>query len=315
VAPPLAPTASAAPPAASAASAKAGPEARGTFPPPPFDPPVQRTAAPEDGKWAPLVAGAAGAPAVLYRSTVHPHKIKPHVYVAVVAVDLSRVGVKLVAGRDEPESDAVPKAERTGLIPAADQDELIAVFNGGFKTRHGKLGMRIGAATFVPPREDACTIGLGKDGSVAIASWPRLRDREGELAAWRQTPPCLLEAGALDPRLDADEVRKPRVWGASEQGEVEIRRSAVGVDATGRTLFYGLGEWTTARALADAMKAAGSVTAAELDINWSYTFFLLYGSEGGAKVVTSTLVPKIKHARDGYVRKFAYRDFFYLVHE
>ena len=260
-----------------------------------------------------MFPAGSGEPALVYQSTVHPHAIKPFVYVAVVAIDLARVDLRLVAGMDEPESKAVPKDKRPGLVPEADCADLLAVFNGGYKARHGNFGMMLAGDTFVPPRDDACTIGLMKDGSVEVATWPELAGSAASMTAFRQTPPCMVERGALHAALDADEHQKPRKWGASEEGEVEIRRSAVGVDATGRVLLYGLGEWTTAKALAEGMKAAGAVTAAQLDINWSYTFFLSYGrAAGGALEVTSTLVPKIKHSKVGYVVKPAHRDFFYL---
>jgi hypothetical protein len=79
-------------------------------------------------------------------------------------------------------------------------------------------------------------------------------------------------------------------------------------------LFYGLGEWVTVKALADAMRAVGAVNAAQLDINWSYTRFLFFGrpSPGEPLEVTSTLIPKIKHTRQGYVSNPSERDFFYL---
>jgi hypothetical protein len=132
------------------------------------------------------------------------------------------------------------------------------------------------------------------------------------MVGYRQTPPCLVSGGVLHPSID-DSVR-PRIWSAAENGDVEIRRSALGVDASGRVLFYGLGEWVTARELAESMKAAGAVHAAQLDINWSYTKFLFFGrpSPGAELQVVSTLIPEIKHTRTGYVGKAAERDFFYL---
>jgi hypothetical protein len=82
--------------------------------------------------------------------------------------------------------------------------------------------------------------------------------------------------------------------------------------AGGRTLIYGLGEWITPRALAEAMRAAGAVDAAELDVNWSYTRFFLFGP-GSPPEITDSLIPKLKHAPGQYVTKPAERDFFYLA--
>lgn len=256
--------------------------------------------------------GADGDAPMMYRATAHPHAIRGHVYVAIVAIDLSRVGVHLVAGTLEPESKNVPEERRPGLVPQSHQPDLFAVFNGGFMAKHGRFGMMIDGDTFLPPRNDACTVALYRDRSIRIETWTDLKATEPDMVAYRQAAPCILKDGAEHPDLETD--RRPRPWGSAENGDTEIRRSALGLDASGRVLFYGLGEWVTVKELAVAIKAAGAVDASQLDINWSYTRFLLFGrpSPGEPLQVTSTLVPKIKHSRQGYVSTPAERDFFYL---
>lgn len=292
------------------AGSEAAPEAAAPsvpFPPPAFSPPVARTAAGGDGVWTAL-SGGDGA---IVRTVVHPHAFKKFVYAAVVAVDLERVGVKLVAGTLEPESKRVPRAERSGLVPAADQSRLVAVFNGGFKARHGHYGMGIGKQVFLPPRQDdSCTVALYDDGRVRIGRWQEL-DQTG-LAAFRQTPPCLARHAA--PSADLDNSWKRRHWGMNAKGKQDIRRSALGTRDDGRVLMFGLGEWITPRGLTRAMLAAGAEDVAELDINWSYTRFILFSAsaEGGAPGVSGTLIPEIKHLPGEYVSRPSTRDFFYL---
>ena len=283
------------------------------FPPPSFDAPEAKTAKPGDGAWTSLVEDAAGKPPLLVRTTVHPDPGDHTVYAAIVAVDRRRVDLRFLPGTLEPKSTSVPQERRSGVIPAADQPDLLAVFNGGFMAKHGGWGMKVGADTFLPPKDEACTVAFVNDGSLRIRTWTTLAPALATLAAYRQTPPCLIEQGVVNPVFEADP--KTRRWGSSETGVTTIRRSALGLDATGKTLFYGLGEWITPGRLAEAMRAAGAVDAAELDVNWSYTRFLLYGpaKPGEAPEVTETLVPKIKHAPKGYVVKASDRDFFYLV--
>jgi hypothetical protein len=232
--------------------------------------------------------------------------------VAIVAIDLRRVALHLVAGTREPESRAVADEKRTGLIPADHQADLLAVFNGGFMTRHGSYGVMIAGDLFVPPREDACTVALFSDGRVRIAPWGELGGGAAGMAAYRQAPQCLMERGVLHADLDSE--YGARIWGSTQEGRRDTRRSAIGIDATGQVLLYGLGEWTTAKELAVGMKAAGSAFAAELDINWSYTRFLFFGrpSPGEPLQVVSTLVPKTEHSRLGYVSAASEKDFFYL---
>ncbi len=288
-----------------AAPEAASPTAR--FPPPAFSPPVQRTAAAGDGVWTALPVGD-GAMA---RTVVHPHAFKKFVYAAIVAVDLGRIGVKLVAGTIEPESKRVPPGDRSGLVPAADRSRLVAVFNGGFKARHGRYGMAIGAQPFLPPRQDdSCTVALYDDGRVHIGLWQELAHTG--VAAWRQTPPCLARQGTPSPDLDND--WKRRHWGMNAKGKEDIRRSALGTRDGGRVLLFGLGEWITPKGLTRAMLAAGAEDVAELDINWSYTRFILFDTdaEGGAPAVSGTLIPEIKHLPGEYVSRPSTRDFFYL---
>ena len=59
------------------------------------------------------------------------------------------------------------------------------------------------------------------------------------------------------------------------------------------------------------MKAAGAVDVAELDINWSYTRFLLYDRSTPPQVL-STLIEKVQYSKDSYILKAAPRDFFYV---
>lgn len=282
-------------------------------PPPKFAAPYEKTAQEGDGVWEPLIAGPAGEPALMYKATVHPHPLKKPIYAAIVAIDLTRTEVALVAGTEEPETTTVAASKRTGLVPAAVQDDLLVVMNGGFMAKHGKYGMMLDGEEFLAPREDACAVAKRKDGSFWIAPWLEMKGKNAELSFYRQTPACLVDRGTLHPDLDSD--FKRRKWGGQNNGQKDTRRSAVGVDASGKVLFYGLGEWVFPKDLAVAMKAAGAVSAAELDINWSYTRFLLMGRPTPSEPVQvlSTLVPKIEHSKRGYVEKAATRDFFYVT--
>ena len=242
--------------------------------PPGFAAPYAKTASIGDGAWTPLVSHQ-GVP-LLYQSTVHPSPTKGRAMVTVVAIDLVRVALRLVAGTREPVSAdprGVPSV-RAGVVPPADLARLIAVTNGGWRSEHGHFGMRVGADRLTPAKPKACTIGLLPAGGLTIAPWEELAPREADFAAWRQTPACLLHHGVLHLALVQETLT--RNWGAAVDGGVEIPRTALGVDATGRFGFFGLGESTSAKALADGLLAAGAVSVAELDINWSFTRFFLY---------------------------------------
>ena len=300
-------------PDADAGEVREATEARST-PPPPLRPLHPRTAQPDDGAWRPVRPDPEGE-AVLYETTLHPSPTNPYVTVSLVAVDLARVALRLVAGTREPVAPDVPALARAGLVPVADHAGLLAVANGGWRSEHGHFAMRVGPHRFDRPRPgrgEACTVGLDEKGRLVVAPWSELEPRETELAAWRQTPACLVRRGELHPSLVTE--THTRRWGAAADGGVEIPRTALGVDRAGRYAIFALGDRTTAKALADAMLAAGARDAAELDINWSYTRFFLYthGAGGGPRIVRS-IGTKGQHPATSYVERRSERDFFYFV--
>jgi hypothetical protein len=249
----------------------------------------------------------------MYKGLVHPDPKRNFAAVAVIAVDLKRVELHLVAGSQEPTSSKVPSERRPGVVPKEALPDLVAAFNGGFKAIHGHYGMMLDGETYVAPRDIGCTVSMYKDGVLRIRTWPAVKEDEAKLAYYRQTPPCLVEQGNVNNTLESTEYSKN--WGATVSGETVIRRSAIGVDRTGRVLFYGLGEAVTAQALARAMRAVGADDAAQLDVNYSYPRFLFFakGATEDAPRVSSAIIPGIKYQKTEYVGGPEIRDFFYLT--
>lgn len=301
-------------PALPAASAGATPPANpnvAAFPPPKFEAPFPTVATPADGVWLELAEGRKGDdPPLLAKSIVHPDKKRPFAAVAVVAMDLTKINVRLIAGTTEPLSEKVTLAERPGIVPTNEHADLIAVFNGGFKALHGQYGMMLDGKIFLPPRDIACTVGLYRDGTIRIRTWPQISSTQSDMLAYRQTPPCLVEQDVLNNKL----TESTKNWGATVSGETVIRRSAIGVDASGKTLFYALGEAVTAQSLATAMKAVGARDAAQLDVNYAYPRFLFFDHPPAAeRRAVLSLVPHVDYRSGDYVREPSPRDFFYIT--
>lgn len=285
-----------------------------TFPPGDFEPPHERSAKEGDGKWvrlgdARMNERAAQEPPVLYRTTIHPHEVSKFITVTVAAMDLKHTSLHLVAGTDDPGIDGLPESAPPGLVPAAHQDQLVLVHNGGFKPQHGNWGMFVEGTELVPPRQEGCTIVMKRDDTVVMGSWPAVAEQAKEARSYRQTPPCLLEDGNVHPSLLQGNARP---WGGTSKDINTRRRTVFGIDGTGRVLYFGMGEEAEPRLLAEAMKHVGAVHATQLDINWNWTRFLLFGTEDGELGVTSTLIPKMVHRKRGYVALSQDRDFFYL---
>ncbi|MFO0556109.1 MAG: phosphodiester glycosidase family protein [Polyangiaceae bacterium] len=296
-------------------SSTAGPAAAsGVFPPPNFSAPVELTAKSGDGTWTPLSvygAGADGSP--LVTTLVHPHKNRKFVVTQIVAIDTTRVSMNFVVGPEEPDGSTFPAQKRTGLVPDSVRDKLIAVTNGGFKKRHGGHGLGVGGEVVLEAKPDSCTFARTKTGQYVIGTHSKIEANLGEFDYFRQTPPCIVEDGVKNPELLDD--WKIKKWGSDENGKKEIRRSAIGLGKDGRTLYFAIADYSTAEWLADALITAGITVAAELDINYSYTRFIVYERQGGELVATSPLLTELKAPRNEYIKSPSPRDFFYLKWE
>ncbi|NUP07168.1 MAG: hypothetical protein HOW73_14025 [Polyangiaceae bacterium] len=302
-----------APTATATASASPTEVAQGTFPPKAFAPPHDRTKKPGDGEWKPLdVHRGSGSASPLYRAIVHPHKIRGDSVLELVAIDTQRVSMDLVMGTAEPEDSKFPAEKRPGIVPAAKLPDLIAITNGGFKSRHGGHGVGAFGEAALAPTPEFCTFAKAKSGRYVIGTHAKLTSELADGFQWfRQTPPCLIEDGVKHPDL-SDEF-KAKKWGRSEDKKADIRRSAVGLGADGRTLYFAIGDWLTPEMLADGLAAAGITRAAELDINWSYTRFIVYERSGSDLVATSPLLKELKAPKKEYVKEASERDFFTLM--
>jgi hypothetical protein len=280
-----------------------------TFPPPNLKPPEPGTAEAGDGVWQAMPDGTRDGRPTMVRTRIHPHAIRRDKYIDIIAIDRQAADLVLMVGTDDPASDTIPMSRRSGLIPPSDYDALVAVFNGGFLQKHGKWGLMKEGDLFTPPRADGCTIGQYRTGRLRIASFAQFAG--ADLAWYRQTPPCLVEGGVVNPGLS----REPStvLWGAAIGGARDIRRSALGIDASGRTMFYVFSDWNTANELARALLTVGIPDVAELDVNWSYTKFFLFENEPGEPPqIKENIVPKLPFDKRRYVRRAAERDFFYV---
>lgn len=312
--PALRPSDTALAPAAAPAPAPTGQSLRPAFRPRDVGPMLPAVAAPADGSWTAVTEpGVASEDRTLWTTLLHPDTQRPWAEVFVVAIDARRVRLELEAGTHHPKGSA-PEAldyPRHGLIPAGDRQHLLAAFNGGFKAEHGHYGMHVDGVTLIVPRQHACTIASTREGELYIGTWQRLASTAAEFAWWRQTPPCLVEDGASHPALRDESERR---WGAMPDGETVIRRSALGLDRDGHVLFMSVSNFTTAQAIAAAMRHVGAHDVAELDVNWSFPHFVIFRNNHAGELEAVGLFKGFLFDEQRYLKKPSSRDFFYLVH-
>lgn len=258
------------------------------FTPAPVLPPYPEVAAPGDGVWVPVPDPEhPEAAALMYKTLLHPDPERRYAELFIVSMPSALIKLTSVPGSEEPASEnpATASIPGRGFIPKDQRRELLAAFNGGFRAEHGHHGMMVGGVTIVPPRADMCSVFGYEDGSLQIGTYSRLAAQPEKPVWYRQTPRCMVERGSLHPNL-----RDPnaRGWGATLEGETVIRRSAIALSQDGATLFVAVTNFTTARALALGMRAAGGYDVAQLDVNRSFPKFLLFPrDENGVRHGTS----------------------------
>lgn len=228
----------------------------------------------------------------------------------IAALDLTHLSVALVPGTEDLAWAKLPVTVSSGLVPERDRETLVAVMNAGFQPKHGRWGLSANGVVVTPARKEGCTVAMYSDASIRIGPWPALADSAGNIQSYRQTPPCLIDGGVIHPALLKG---LDKAWAGHAADLTTRRRSAIGIDESRTVLFYAIGEEASPRWLAEALRAAGAAFAAELDINWYWTRFLLFGTESGSLHVTSTLIPKMEHLRTEYVERASSRDFFYVT--
>ncbi len=170
-----------------------------------------------------------------------------------IAIDLRRTSVNVVAGTREPQGGTAPGAREavrgTGLVPATDVPSLIAGFNGGFRRGARPLRDEGRRRTRSSSRADACTIAMTEGGELHIEPWKASPSGRGHIhvvAADARLPGRQWQAstrGSIDENTN---------WSAALGGGTIVRRSAVGLDATGKISFVAVSNRTSPRAIAVA---------------------------------------------------------------
>lgn len=278
-------------------------------------PPVALTAlgtAPGEGVWSAYIQDTQGY-TVAYRTFLQPDPTRPYTLVAVVAIDLTRTRLHFVLGTIEPASPiATPDAAtRSGAIPAADRvaNVLLAAFNGGFKARHGEFGAMADGVTALPPKDGLGTVAIYTSGIVRLGEWGAAMSLTPDMVAFRQNGPLVIQQGKVNPRIYDN---SPQDWGYTVNDVSPTVRSGIGLSRDEKTLFYFCGPSLSMEALAQAMQAAGTWNAIQLDINNYWTLFVKF-QPSGSKLIPEPLLPQLMVANvERYLWNYS-RDYFYIT--
>lgn len=268
-------------------------------------------AAPQIGwqAYGPVVNGSN----VMARALISPDSARPYTGVALVRIDLSQLQLHMMPGYQEPSHtrQVVNAFPNLGMVPVRDQQNLIAAFNGGFKTVNGHYGMMVNNITLLPARTNMGTVAIYRDGHVQIGAWNADIAPSADIIAYRQNCPPLIDGGQLSPDLAYNNRNE---WGYT--GNTDITwRTGLGITQDGRYLIYAVGNGTSAVTLANVLKEAGAYSAIQLDINQYYAHFETYqpGATPNANtLIAQRLLDKMRDESNMYLTPNA-RDFFYLT--
>lgn len=236
--------------------------------------------------------------------------------VALVRIDTSKLQLHMMPGTIEPAhpSGIVKAIPDLGMVPPADQNHLMAAFNGGFKGIHGRYGMMVDGVTLLAPKDGLATVALYQDGHVQIGTWGTDMNQTPDMIAFRQNCPPLIEAGQVNPGLY---LNNRMAWGYTGNSDITWR-TGLGVTQDGRYLIYAVGNGTSAATLAEALQKAGAYNAMQLDINQYYAHFDTYQSVNdptasqGFSVTGDRLLEEMINNPHLYLTPNV-RDFFYLT--
>jgi hypothetical protein len=261
-----------------------------------------------EGEWTPYITTADGQVAAM-RTFLQPDPDRPFAIVAVVAFNLDATRLHYVLGSEEPLSDV--KIQRPGTISPADIQPglLLAVFNGGFKTRHGHFGVMDAGTVLIPPKPEMGTLVLYPDGKAAIGQWGEEIDPQASMSVWRQNGPLVVHHGQINPHVSDSQ---PAVWGYTVAETVPIWRSGIGISADGRTLYYFAGPGLNLPSLAQAMQTAGADNAIQLDINNYWVHFDAISFKGAKPIPQALFDEMAKDNPNRYLQPYT-RDYFYIT--
>lgn len=283
--------------------------------PPPNVSPMLTLAEPGEGQWQAAgfeIGGGetltAGPEAPVFAQTwLRPDPKRPYARLHLVAMDMRRLSLGMEAGFEEPRPKTGPPGRGSLTDDPQIRKRVVATFNGAFKSIHGDYGMMVEGRVLVPPKPNAASVVVRKDGWVGLGTWPDTLDIPADLRFFRQNLDPLVADGQINPT-------GRREWGLKlASGSVVTERSALCRTQAGQ-LYYAWGSELTGETLGNALAHVGCVYAIHLDMNPGHAGLVFTRitddapEEVRGQVATSEMSI---HPREHAV--WSDKDFFYVV--
>lgn len=269
---------------------------------PPAD--IEHEGATSDGKWQPVKSALLPKDSPLfYRTVLHPDPERPYAELHLVAFDMRRLELGIGAGYEDPRPDTGPPG--SGQIPTDVVTQVVATFNGAFKSIHGQYGMKADGRLLVEPVVGAASVVIDRSGSAGLGTWKEDQD-SSSFVAFRQNLDPLVAGGLPNPE-------KRKVWGDQLYGSgVAVERSALCYHKSGQ-LLYAWGTEATGESLAEGLARAGCLYAVHLDMNPGHCAFIFNAVQSSEplRAQGEPLDARMRVSGTRFLR-WSPKDFFYL---
>ena len=257
---------------------------------------------PGEGVWQPTGKLVAGMPAV-YQTFVRPDAVHTSLLAGIISMDQRRLRSVLYNGLDVPGGGGW---QHGASVAPADDAELVAAFNGGFRLDASRGGYVTEGRTMRPLVDGRASFVIRGNGTATVGEWSRDVALSADVVSVRQNLDLIVDGGSPVPGLLANDNYR---WGATLGGKIFVWRSGVGVDAKGN-LIYVAGQLDIV-SLANVLARAGAVRAMELDINSGWVSAYVYLGTTPADIHGVKLLGAIQRPPNRYLRTGT-RDFFAL---
>jgi hypothetical protein len=250
-----------------------------------------------EGIWRADPGSAVAGGHAIYTAQLRPSSGSPEAGIA--WIDRAATRLALYAGTGEPYGSW----PQQGYVGAAQQPNLLAAFNSGFKIYSYRTGWYDQNRAAMPLQPGAASLVIFTNGTATVGAWGHDVTLTPAVEAVRQNLTLLVDNSAPAPSATVT-----GAWGATLGGVTNTWRSGVGVTRSGDLVYVG-GPLLDASQLAHLLIAAGSVRAMELDINPEWVSFATYTHSGPSITAEANLVAGM-YFSPGHYLNVASRDFF-----
>lgn len=239
-----------------------------TLPPEPLSTPVTPTLA-NEGKWKPLVT--INGETVMWKTSVRPLAEFASVVATAALIDQTKVHAALFNGPDVP-----GKGDWTNWSSVTKKavPSLIAAFNGGFRLQHIKGGYFTEGKVVRKLRNDEATLGVKKDGTLAVGIYGRDIKNDGSWTSLRQNLPPVVTNGKISIKNYPG-----TYWGNNYHNVLYGYRTGICTRNDGRLMYIMAGD-VNITLLGQTMVSMGCVTGMQLDINGHWCHFATFTNFG-----------------------------------